>query len=81
MKTIKDLIKLDEYLTHKISICANKNNKNVLFNYLRKLLIICELSFHGIPWFVFVIYLLITNNDAYGQICRPILAGNFLNNL
>ena len=73
--TLKNLMKLDEYLTHKIAICSNKKNENVLFKYLRHLLILLELSFHGIPWFAFVIFFIFTNNDAYGQICRPILAG------
>ena len=75
---ISNLTTLDKYLTHKIAICSNKNNENVLLKYFRNVLMIVELSFHGIPWFFFVIYFLITNNASYGHICRPILAGRHI---
>ena len=68
------LKQLDEYLTDKIAICSNKNNNNSFFNYLRYILILLEFSFHGLPWFIIVIYLLATN-QTYTPILKPILIG------
>ena len=74
-ETMKKLKEIDEYLTHKLAICSSKTNKYPIFNYLRNILMLLEFSFHGIPWFLGVIYFLITENIAYGHVAKPMLTG------
>lgn len=72
------LVNLDEKLTHKLAICGNKQTKNKFLYYLRYILIGLELSFHGLPWFLFVIVSLMFNTVSY-SIVKPLFLGLYLN--
>jgi hypothetical protein len=55
-----DLFKdYDVKLTHRFAVCSNPKRGTALY-YARYLLMLLELSFHGVPWFLWLFYLYVT---------------------
>jgi membrane-associated phospholipid phosphatase len=70
---MKVLIDFDEFITYKLAVCADPRPRSVQA-YVRFLLQLLELSFHGVPWF-FLCFFAYFMDYVPMSVLKPIFLG------
>lgn len=59
---MEDIIKTDHYLTKRLAICANPLTPHQKLRFVFRVL---EVSFHGVPWLLYVFAAVLWSEDMH----------------